>query len=135
MKKNWKANLKVLWIFIKVKVCMLFKRSIRVEFILHNNNWYCNIPGWPKEYFNNTLMVGDASDLLSMLYCCTDMCSDKLVVTVYKDKPSEDVFELKKVTSSTTGGGIYTCLDYDHVWLCPVTLFVLGKFPETIYFK
>jgi hypothetical protein len=38
-----------------------------------------------------------------------------------------------------TGGSIYTVTDLPgferDIWLCPVTLFVLGRYPKYIYVK
>lgn len=67
MKKNWKANLKVLWILFKVRVYTLFTKSLKVSFKKVYGSWYCDIPGWPQVYFPNSLMVGDASSLISAM--------------------------------------------------------------------
>ena len=114
----------------------MFRKTIKVSFSRHYHNWYCDIPGWPEEYFANTLMVGDASLLLKN---CAWNYSTKLNFEVKisdKDKDIPGYFRLKKKHSSLTGGAYYYLSDkLPDVWLCPVTLFVLGKYPENIYFK
>lgn len=129
------AKLKILWIFLKVKFAMLFKKSIVVKFKLIDHSWYCDIPGWPKEYFPNSLMVGEASALLFDLYELSDT-KDEISLRVYtKEVANKNVQTLYKTSSSLTGGGYYQYDDiYYHIWLCPVTLFVLGKYPDTICF-
>ena len=51
----------------------------------------------------------------------------------------EGLIKLSLYKSSLTGGGYYSTqvgdVNLTHVWLCPVTLFVLGRYPQYIYFK
>jgi hypothetical protein len=46
---------------------------------------------------------------------------------------------LALTSSSIVGGGYYKTdfanADLSRIWLCPVTLFVLGRYPEYIYFR
>lgn len=69
-----------------------------------------------------------------------------VIVTINTDEPGGEVsgpcirpfLKYRKVESSLTGGATYES-DYtgfassvDKIWLCPVTLFVFGEYPEVI---
>jgi hypothetical protein len=135
MKKNWKANLKVLWILFKVRVYTLFTKSLKVSFKRVNGSGYCDIPGWPQVYFPNSLMVGDASSLISFLASDDDYITfDVVFSNKYKAHPG--YVTLSQMRSSLKGGAYYYGGErFSNVWLCPVTLFVLGQYPNFIYFK
>lgn len=135
MKKNWKANLKVLWILFKVIVYTLFTKSLKVSFKKVNGMWYCDIPGWPQVYFPNSLMVGDASSLISSMAGDSDYVTFDVVFS-NKYKEHSDYITLSQKHSSLKGGAYYYGGErFSNVWLCPVTLFVLGQYPNFIYFR
>ena len=63
------------------------------------------------------------------------------VTVIPADKPEKhDGYSvLVKKESSLTGGATYEVRDLDgfarDIWICPVTLTVLGRYPRYIYFK
>lgn len=130
--------LKLFWIFIKAQFCRVFLRRINVSFMKVSGSWYCDIKGWPERFFPNSLMVGDASRLIQLMSDGKDYVTFD-VVPSRKEKIDDGMVKLTLTSSSVTGGGYYETevgdVNLPTVWLCPVTLFVLGRYPEYIYFR
>lgn len=130
--------MKLLFLFLKAKLSLLFKKQIKVTFKLINNYWYCHIPGWPESMFQRTLMVGEAAIIISDIYKnnFSKYTNEEITFTVYIGKKQKEGWNcLTKVHSSITKGGFYAGCGFNNIWLCPVTLFVLGKYPDQIQFK
>lgn len=99
--------------------------------------WYIDIP-WPGNR-HNLAMVAGSDKLLSFLDKeKTNRVSLKVKIS---KKPLEmpGYVELFKTSSKLTRGAYY---DVHHlegferdIWICPVTLTVLGCYPKHIYFK
>lgn len=100
--------------------------------------WYIDFPGWKFDH-HNLLMVSGADKLCAFL-------SDDDKVTKVCVKPSKsrhihdkDFFELERLEHSLAGGATYKVNDLEgfnrDIWICPVTLFVLGEYPKFIYVK
>lgn len=132
------SYLKLFWIFIKAQFCRIFFRRLKVSFKKVYGDWYCDIKGWPEKFFPNSLMVGDASMLIQLMSGGEDYVSFD-VLPSKKEIEEEGLIKLTLYKSSITGGGYYSTqvgeMKLAHVWLCPVTLFVLGRYPQYIYFK
>lgn len=97
--------------------------------------WYIDLPNWPLSH-HNLMMVCGADDL------CEHLSSDGKSVTVGvvinpKKKPNSEWGKLVKTKSSLLGGATYKVKNIkgfnQDIWLCPVTLFVFGKYPDVIY--
>ena len=106
-----------------------------VSFIKIGRKWYCEIPNFPKELFEHTLMVGGASKFLD--YYSRD--ENRIVATIKVANEMDDKHfcgsRLYKNSSTLTGGAFYKDPSgnfNEEIWLCPVTLFLLGKYPERI---
>ena len=129
--------LKFIELFCKANLHRFSKGSISVSFKRIGGVWYCDIPGWPDEYFSNTMMVTDAHTLLCRLSPNENYIT--LNVKVHKQAPANATNLLEKIavngSNEVTGGAIYKMGDLDHIWLCPVTQFVLGGFPKYIEFS
>lgn len=130
--------LRLLWIFLKAQFCRIFFRRLNVSFKKVHGEWYCDIKGWPEKFFPNSLMVGDASRLIQKMsdgkeYVTFDVIPTKIEI----DEPG--LVKLMLESSSIAGGGYYETIvdgeEFSVVWLCPVTLFVLGRYPKYIYFR
>ena len=94
------------------------------------------IPKNVRELFEHTLMVGGASNYLEYY----SRGENKIVATIRIAKEWEDKFycgvRLYKVSSTLTGGAFYKDPSGnfgEELWLCPVTLFLLGKYPKLIF--
>ena len=99
--------------------------------------WYVDFPNWPFDH-HNLMMVAGADEL------CAHLSDDGLETRVIvmpstKRKQLEGYGELRRLDHSLTGGAHYEVLGIDgftrKIWLCPVTLFVLGTYPAYIYLK
>lgn len=106
-----------------------------VSFTKMGRKWYCDVPGFPKELFEHTLMVGGASKFLD--YYSRD--ENKIKATIRVTDEMEDKWfcgsRLYKTESTLTGGAFYKDPSgnfNEEIWLCPVTLFLLGRYPERI---
>ena len=112
------------------------------EYHLKFNNeddglWYVDFPNWPFDH-HNLLMVAGADKLCDFL---SDdgktTCVDVIPSSKRKDLPG--YAELVQGEHSLTGGSFYTVNGLPgferEIWLCPVTLFVLGRYPKYMYIK
>ena len=112
------------------------------EYHLKFNNeddglWYVDFPNWPFDH-HNLLMVAGADNLC-------DFLSDNGKTTYVDVIPSNKREDhpgyacLVQGKHSLTGGSFYTVTQLPgferDIWLCPVTLFVLGHYPKYIYIK
>ena len=98
--------------------------------------WYIDLPNWPFAH-HNLMMVAGADTL------CEELAYDgkhtSIDVIVYKKE--EDLpgyICLEKFDSGLTTGADYDVTGAETVkelWICPVTLFVFGKYPNYIYLK
>ena len=129
--------LKFMQLFCRANYHRMTKNTLDVSFKRINGTWYCDIPGWPEEYFANTIMVTDAHTLLCRLSPDSDYLT--LKVKIHDQAPKNATNLLEKIATNgsneITGGTIYKMGDLDHIWLCPVTQFVLGGFPKYIEFS
>lgn len=130
------------WLFILVKAVILHKTTLDVSFTKElDERWYVDFPNWPLSH-DNLEMVAGADDLLDLLNDDSNHVHLK-VSTKYFDKS----IKLKKVKSALTKGAFYVVetplkgwensnsIRKKQLWLCPVTLTVLGHYPKYIYFK
>ena len=106
-----------------------------VSFIKIGRKWYCEVPNFPKELFEHTLMVGGASKFLEYY----SRGENKIMATIKIANEMDDRHfcgsRLYKNSSTLTGGAFYKDPSgnfNEEIWLCPVTLFLLGKYPERI---
>lgn len=126
-------------LLILLKAFFWRKDVYQIHFIKVNKLWYCDIPHWPRAFFDNAQMVGGAAGLLNT------MAKDKneiLIEVVFKEKhlslPANHYNKARKTGSQLWRGAFYDVLSLDFlssIWICPVTLFVFGKYPEYIYFR
>ena len=115
---------------ILVKAFKLVKNLLSVhktiEFVKEDNKWYAKVP-LIYEYFKpRTEMVFGANRLLDYL---TDT---RLVV-----KTGGDDVELTREKWALFNGAFYTVklkngTFGESIWICPVTLFVYGRYPKKI---
>ena len=121
---------------ISVLVKATYQRMVgngiyNVSFIKIGRKWYCEVPNFPKELFEHTLMVGGASKFLDYHARGIKRIAIKIKIT------DEEIGNnrLAKNTSTLTGGAFYNDLSSsvnEEIWLCPVTLFLLGRYPKNI---
>ena len=102
-----------------------------------DGKWYVDFPGWPFDH-HNLMMVAGADDLCAFL-SDEDIETCVNVIPTTKRQKHDGYAELERIDYSLTGGahyevhGIYGFTK--NIWICPVTLFVLGNYPAYIYLK
>ena len=99
--------------------------------------WYVDFPNWPFDH-HNLLMVAGADRLCAFL-SDDGKTSHVDVIPSNKREQHPGYACLVQGEHSLTGGSIYTVTDLPgferDIWLCPVTLFVLGHYPKYLYIK
>lgn len=123
------------WFFILVKATILRKATYTVSFTKESNGrWYVDFPNWPLSHANLEMVAG-ADDLLNLLNKGTDHVQVEVTLN------QENGIHLTKVHSALTKGAFYTvdgiqgwenpnAIRRKQLWLCPVTLTVLGHYPK-----
>lgn len=140
------------------------KKEYELTFVKDDETWYIDMPNWPWRR-ENLAMVCGADKMLDLLAATpeNDKGLNRVKVLVKPAKVPvdqntlqqllrEDWIELTQVSSTLTGGATYTLkgkIGKDFVlkdywtgepkprtlWLCPVTLFVMGEYPKYFYGK
>lgn len=114
------------------------KRKYHLQFNKEKDGrWYVDFPNWPFDH-HNLMMVAGADELCEFL-------SDDGRFTYVDVVPSSKRLDkpgyacLVQGEHSLAGGSTYKVTNLPHfereIWLCPVTLFVLGRYPRYIYIK
>lgn len=125
-----------------LKAVLFKKKEYALHFVKQNSRWYADIKGWPDKYHDNLEMVFGSNRLLDTLDTNN---TGSVYTTIYPGSSVEDgnLF-LTKIDSTLLGGAFYkavllhneTLSEFpEEVWICPVTLFVLGKYPESMIVK
>jgi hypothetical protein len=96
-----------------------------------DNKWFVDLPEWEGEKEDLEMVLG-ADILLEILSGESDYC-----FVTFADEPFEDAKVLSYDYNESSAG--YYNNDAWHgpstIWLCYVTEFVFGKYPEKIYYK
>jgi hypothetical protein len=99
---------------------------------LSSNRWYANIDDYPGD-FEDLEMVMGADELLDRLSCGEDFVKVSIIADEIPSYPPN--IKLTKYKEDETGA--YYIQDFyddiQSVYICNVTKFVLGYFPDTIY--
>lgn len=140
------------------------KEVYDLTFVKDDGTWYIDLPNWPWKR-ENLAMVCGADKMLDLLAATPQNdkglnrvrlqvkpSAEPVAPDVLQSMLKEDWVELTQVRSSLTGGATYTLKgkiaanfkvkDYwtgeakpRTLWLCPVTLFVMGEYPKYFYGK
>lgn len=96
-----------------------------------DDRWYADLPEWEGSQAELEMVLG-ADTLLN------NLTSDDQIVITFSTQDFTDSSKLNfvKLNLDIENGAFYKYLEMDlELWLCDVTKFVFGYFPETIYFK
>lgn len=103
-----------------------------------DDRWYIDMP-WDGNR-SNLEMVAGADDLLT--YLDTEHQHRVTIHVVPSEQPLQvaDHTELRQIDKSTFGGSHYDATGFagfrmSKIWVCPVTLCVLGRYPKYLYIK
>ena len=97
--------------------------------------WYIDFPGWPFKH-HNLAMVGGADKLCTFLaHGATSVTVEVIATNHRKDLAGYGL--LTRTGSSLLAGADYEPSGFGNfshgVWICPVTLFVLERYPKYIF--
>lgn len=130
---------KLVWVYAK-GVCGLRRKVYDLQFVFvpEDNLWYIDIP-WPGDRYNLAMVAG-SNHLLKYL---DKEEKNRVRVLVHPSKKhlseQEGYFECVKQYSGLSAGATYKVnglVDFTReIWICPVTLCVLGHYPKFIYIK
>lgn len=132
------------WAWILLKSILGRKQQYVLSFEQdYDGKWYVVFPGWPLDR-SHLEMVAGADDMLDMLDK-EHKCLIKVIAIPTRSKEiRKGNVQLTCIKSSLTGGAFYTvqglkrwgnpnAIREKELWLCPVTLCVLGHYPNYIY--
>lgn len=102
-----------------------------------NGNWYVDLPNW-KGSHDSLQMVAGADDMLEFIGNGAPHVTLQVIKhnTQLNDVDADMICD--RINYSMTGGATYNVFNkygIDEMWLCPVTLFVLGEYPKYLYIK
>ncbi|MDE6755080.1 MAG: hypothetical protein K2J82_10790 [Muribaculaceae bacterium] len=103
-----------------------------------DGRWYIDMP-WDGNRANLEMVAG-SDDLLSFLDTEGQHRVTLHVIPSENRKNVEGHTELRQLDKSLTGGSHYDATDIEgfrmrRIWVCPVTLCVLGRYPKYLYIK
>ena len=132
---------KLAWVYAK-GVCGLRRKVYDLQFVFvpEDKLWYIDMP-WPGDRYNLAMVAG-SNHLLAYL----DTKKENRVRVLVRPsknqlsgKDVEDCFECVKQYSGLFAGATYKINGLEsftrEIWICPVTLCVLGHYPQFIYIK
>ena len=99
-----------------------------------DGRWYIDIP-WDGNR-SNLEMVAGSDKLLSHIAKGDNKVTLQVILDYIDDY--KDYIILDRFEKSLAGGASYTVSNSEFkepIWICPVTLCVLGRYPKKIYFK
>ena len=105
-----------------------------------DGGWYIDLPEWQGAHANLAMVAG-ADKLLDFVGCGDSRVevevikSDELIEQI---EQGPEYFRCDRIDQSTFGGATYqvNLEGFDStMWLCPVTLFVLGEYPKYLYIE
>jgi hypothetical protein len=101
------------------------------KFYKEDNKWYVDLPEWRGDKSDLEMVLG-ADLLLEIISGDYDDCS-----VTFGDEPFDGCHTLTHDLTQDIPG--YYNNDAWHgpstIWLCPVTIFVFGEYPDKIYYK
>ncbi len=115
------------------------KREYTLAFVQDpDGRWYIDMP-WDGNRANLEMVAG-SDDLLT--YLDTERKHKVTMHVVPSETPLQiaDHIELRQLDKSLTGGSHYDATSFEgfrmkRIWICPVTLCVLGRYPKYLYVK
>lgn len=118
-----------------------------LSFTKEDYDWYIDFPNWPFSK-HNLMMVCGADTALDKLSGCKGKEEGHITlkVTTHNEEVSienkissqeDTVWGNRKPVFNINAGAVYSLNieDIPEMWLCPVTLFVFGKYPKALEIK
>lgn len=111
---------------------------VELRFYNRDGSWYADLPEYIESGGTEAdcLMVAGADTWLDFL----SGYGDQVTLRLSTEKPLKN--SIKRISlDDNNSGATYEVVEYEgqlrhHIlWICPVTLFVFGVFPEVIYYE
>lgn len=104
-----------------------------------DGKWYFDFPHWPFAH-HNLMMVAGADKLCEKLSESKNTLQVLVCTNIRNIDYAQCDFVLTKTDSSLFEGAFYNIrndkdVGIDEIWLCPVTLFALGRYPKVVLIK
>ena len=114
------------------------KKEYRIQFNHEADGlWYVDFPNWPFDHHNLQMVSG--ADKLCAFLSDDNKFTYVDVIPAEKEEDHPGYAKLIQKEHSLTGGSTYEVTGLEgftrDIWLCPVTLFVLGKYPKYMYIR
>ena len=128
---------KLVWVFAK-GICGFRRKVYDLKFVHEGNMWYIDMP-WPGDRYNLAMVAG--SDRLLTFLDTHNENRVRVLVRPSKKRRTDmkGYFECVQQDSGLFAGATYNVNDLPgftrDIWICPVTLTVLGHYPKYIYIK
>ena len=128
---------KLAWVYAK-GICGFRRKVYDLKFVHDDNMWYIDMP-WPGDRYNLAMVAG-SNHLLTFLDTKKEN-RVRVLVRPFKKKLTSmnGYFECVKQYSGLFAGATYKVNGLEgftkEIWICPVTLTVLGHYPQYIYIK
>lgn len=107
----------------------------KYKFYKEGNNWYVDLPEWEGSK-SDLMMIGGADTMLDII----SKNGTEVTVNISEQEfEGADKLTFNKLAEDIGEGAYYDLEKYEEetinlsVFLCDVTLFVFGKFPEVLY--
>ena len=130
---------KLAWVYAK-GICGFRRKVYDLKFVYvpEDKLWYIDMP-WPGDRYNLAMVAG-SNHLLTFLDTKKENRVRVLVrPSKKKHKSMNGYLECDKQYSGLTAGATYKVNGLEgfsrEIWICPVTLTVLGHYPKYIYIK
>lgn len=102
-----------------------------------NERWYIDLPDWPFQHANLEMVSG--ADELCEYLGDGNKCEVTVITSNSKVDNTDEYIRCDRDWAHLKWGGEYTIPDPEipltRIWLCQVTLFVIGWWPKYIYVK
>lgn len=111
------------------------------KFYKENDDWFVDLPEWEGEKWELQMVMG-ADTFLDILSQGEDTVHVTMSTEYFERSNVLQFTELGRLEGPELGeGGWYFLSDYQEInyslkiWLCHVTTFVFGEYPNRIYFR
>ena len=133
---------KITSIFKLLRNVIIRREHYSLTFVKENGNWFYDFKNWGFSH-DNLMMVAGADELCELYSGGNDRFTINIVASrIPLDKLKETHTEFKgeewpddySFSDRILYGRNYESSERD-MWICPVTLFVLGRYPNYIYIE
>lgn len=113
------------------------KQQYQLTFVKEaDGGWYIDLPQWTGPHANLAMVAG-SDRLLEHLLKSNNRVELDVVKSETPLEGMDGYFCCKQIEMSLIEGATYTVHGVEGfdgtIWICPVTLFVLGEYPKYIY--